>query len=169
MIARRWPFAFWLLMALEACCQVEADDATIGMFLSCCVSLNPCNAACTPAVLSPLEYVAYEGNSNTTFSCTLYTTSTSAPSVVWYIDGHSYSTGHADRSITVSEGTMVDESTLQGTLTVDAVKANSNTTIHCVGLFTHIVLQVVRSEDATFMVQGIVCSPHFTCLSIHVW
>ncbi len=83
--------------------------------------------------------------------------------MVWYIDGQTYSTGHADRSITVSEGTMVDESTFQGTLTVDAVKANSNTAIHCVGVLNNTVWLIVyyyRSEDATFMVQGIVCTPH---------
>ncbi len=121
-------------------------------------------AAYTPAVLSPLEYVAYEGNSSTTFSCTVYTTGTSALSVLWYVDGQTYSTeGHADRSITVSRVTMVDESTLQGTLTVDAVKANSNTTIYCIGLFTD-TLKAFRSEDATFMVQGIACTSRFTCL-----
>ncbi len=86
----------------------------------------------------------------------------------WYVDGHGYSTeDHADRSITISRDTMVDESTLQRTLTIDALKANSNTTIHCIGLFADI-LKVFRSEDATFMVQGIVCTPHFSCLPIHV-
>ncbi len=67
---------------------------------------------------------------------------------------------------------MVDESTLQVTLTIDTVKANSNTTIYCVGLLTEVFpVKAARSEDAAFMVQGIIVNctfflPIYTCAII---
>ncbi len=106
-------------------------------------------------VVTPLMYVAYEGLLNTTFQCNV-TGADSSHYPVWIVDGKpllnyglEYET-FKSRGITVTEIAVLDEYTVQGTLTIAANKDNRNTTISCEGFR----VQGAVSEIATFMVQG---------------
>ena len=102
------------------------------------------------AVLSPLEYTAYEGSHNATFECTL-TGIDDTFNLVWLVDGRSRST-----DALVSRGiSLREESINHEILTISATEINKNTTIRCGGVvFSPSEPSSILSEVAVFMVQG---------------
>ncbi len=99
-------------------------------------------------VLSPLMYVAYKGFLNTTFQCNVTGTQSH---IFWLVDNMGYGTEILiGRGITTTTYTVLDEFTVQATLTIAATEDNRNTTITCLG----VRVSVAVSAITTFMVQG---------------
>ena len=116
-----------------------------------CPSIHPC-----AAVLTPLEYVAYEGGPGVTLHCTLTTpgTSTVGTLEIW-VDGRELSTEEQhQRGIEISSPQKLSSTTYYRTATVSASQANRNTDIQCFGFGYGLTNGFASSDMATFMVQG---------------
>ncbi len=103
------------------------------------------------AVLTPLEYVAYEEQPEFTFQCTVTLPGLRSLSVL--VDGEQLGTESLNqRGITISEPMQLGDTTShQLNITISATEANGNTTIVCIATGNAIISD---TATCTFKVQG---------------
>ena len=100
----------------------------------------------TVAVITPLTYTAYLGESAVRFHCT----TANARSVAWSIDGF---IRHGNELEARGIKTMTSHTLLKSNLTISSVLENNNTHIQC--LAHHLVEhRFIASDEAIFHVQG---------------
>ncbi len=100
-----------------------------------------------------MEYVAYEGQPEVTFQCTITLPGLRFLSVL--VDGEELGTASlSDRGITISNPVLLGGTATyqQLSITISATQANRNTTIECFGLGNAIIGDTAA---CTFKVQGI--------------
>ncbi len=106
------------------------------------------------SVLTPSEYVAYEGQPEVTFQCTV--TLPGVPVFVVHVDGIQLDIGLNDRGITLSGPMQLGDTTsYQQNITIAVTQLNEDTTIQCYGAeFSGGTLTGTNIAIATFKVQG---------------